>query len=248
MPVLAASNFVCLLRACLALSLAGWLALPAQAGETSEAGEAAGLESLARDWVGQNLAGDGSASALRPEIEVGSLDTRLRLAPCQRVEPYLPRGSRLWGRSRIGLRCADGPGGWNVFLPITVKAWGPAWVIRQPVAPGATLAEEDAELTEVDWAEHPAPVLARQEDWLGKESARGLMPGTVLRQPMIRPTQVFAAGTQVKVVVVQGTMRLAASGQAVSHGYLGQNARVRMPNGKVLSGRVLPNSTVELQI
>ncbi len=231
-----------LLRAALALGLVASLGGPALA---SEAGE---LESLARDWVGQNLAGDGQASTLRPEIEVGSLDTRLRLAPCQKVEPYLPRGSRLWGRSRIGLRCADSPGAWNVFLPITVKAWGPAWVVRQPVAPGTTLSEDDAELTEVDWAEHPAPVLARQEDWLGKETSRGLMPGTVLRQPMIRPTQVFTAGTQIKVVVVQGGLRLAASGQAVSHGYLGQNARVRMPNGKVLSGRVLANNTVELQI
>lgn len=228
--------------AALALGLAGLLASPVQASEVGQ------LESLARDWVNDNLAGDSTASALRPEIEIGSLDTRLRLAPCQRVEPYLPRGSRLWGRSRIGLRCADSPAGWNVFLPITVKAWGPAWTIRQPVAPGATLSENDAELSEVDWAEHPSPVLARQEDWLGKEAARGLMPGTVLRQPMIRPTQAFTAGTQIKVVVVQGGLRLAASGQAISHGFVGQNARVRMPNGKVLSGRVLPNSTVELQI
>ena len=50
---------------------------------------------LARDWVDQNLAGDGDTATLRPEIEIGTLDTRLRLAPCQRVEPYLPRGSRL---------------------------------------------------------------------------------------------------------------------------------------------------------
>lgn len=232
------------LLATLAMGLAGLLALPAQASGS----EAAELEALARDWVDQSLAGDGAAATLRPEIEIGSLDTRLRLAPCQRVEPYLPRGSRLWGRTRIGLRCADGPGGWNVFLPIVVKAWGPAWTVRQPVAPGATLTADDVELTEVDWAEHPSPVLAREEDWLGKEASRGLMPGTVLRQPMVRPTQVFTAGTQVKVVVLQGAVRLAASGQAVSHGYLGQNARVRMPNGKVLSGRVLPNSTVELQI
>ncbi len=229
-----------LLRAALALGLVASLGGPALA---SEAGE---LESLARDWVGQNLAGDGQASTLRPEIEVGSLDTRLRLAPCQKVEPYLPRGSRLWGRSRIGLRCADSPGAWNVFLPITVKAWGPAWVVRQPVAPGAALGPDDAELTEVDWAEHPSPVLVRQDDWLGKEAARGLMPGTVLRQPMVRPSLVFAAGSQVKVVVAQGAMRLAATGQAISHGYEGQNARIRMPNGRILSGRVQPDSSVEL--
>ena len=31
------------------------------------------------------------------EVSVGTLDSRLRLAPCSRVEPYLPAGSRLWG-------------------------------------------------------------------------------------------------------------------------------------------------------
>ena len=34
---------------------------------------------------------------------MGSLDPRLKLAPCNQVEPHLPAGTRLWGRSRIGL-------------------------------------------------------------------------------------------------------------------------------------------------
>ena len=37
------------------------------------------------------------------------------------VEPYLPNNMRLWGKSRIGLRCTGGPTRWNVYLPITVK-------------------------------------------------------------------------------------------------------------------------------
>lgn len=235
------SRFPAVLRlAAPALLLALCLGTPARADDS------AALQALARDWVDRNLGSEDAAATLRPEIEIGTLDNRLRLAPCRQVEPYLPRGSRLWGRTRIGLRCVDGPTAWNVFLPITVKAWGPAWVVRQPVAPGAALGPDDAELTEVDWAEHPSPVLVRQDDWLGKEAARGLMPGTVLRQPMVRPSLVFAAGSQVKVVVAQGAMRLAATGQAISHGYEGQNARIRMPNGRILSGRVQADSSVEL--
>jgi len=81
----------------------------------------------AQQWVQQQIqepAGSRPAK-LRPEIVVGQLDSRLRLAPCQRVEPFLPEGTRLWGRTRVGLRCAEGPTRWTVFLPITVKAWGP---------------------------------------------------------------------------------------------------------------------------
>jgi flagella basal body P-ring formation protein FlgA len=85
-----------LLLACL------WLASAARANE------AEALEQTARDWIAPALAAaqptDGTAP-LRTEVEVGSLDSRLRLAPCEKVEAFMPPGSRLWGRSRIGLRC-----------------------------------------------------------------------------------------------------------------------------------------------
>jgi len=104
-------------------------------------------------------------SPLRMEVQVGKLDPRLRLAPCQQIAPWLPAGTRLWGRTRIGLRCADSTVRWNVFVPITIHAFGPAWVLTHPVAAGALLSENDATLGEVDWAAHYAPIVARQEDW-----------------------------------------------------------------------------------
>jgi len=209
------------------------------------------LESLASDWVQRNLERQDGGDAplpLRPEITVGRLDPRLRLAACQQVEPYLPKGARLWGRSRIGLRCLDGHANWNVFLPITVKVWGPAWTARRTIAPGEVLSENDAERAEVDWAEHPAPVIAQADDWVGAITARGLLPGQVLRQNMLRPVQVFKAGTEVKVVVSQARLNLAATGRAMGHGFLGQSVRVKMDSGKTVSGRVQKDSTVVIEM
>ena len=206
----------------------------------------------AQAWIDGQLAAapsaPGTGARLRPEVEVGELDSRLQLAPCPTVEPYLPQGTRLWGRSRIGLRCLDGPSRWNVFLPITVRAWGPAWTIKQPVAPGATLTEADAELTEVDWAESIAPVLALPEDWMGSQATRALMPGQILRKGMVRTPQVFDAGTQVRVTVRGNGFQLAATGEALAHGYVGQSVRVRMPNRKILTGTVRDAETVEISL
>lgn len=205
----------------------------------------------ASEWAQQHLGADDLAEGdlpLRPEIELGQLDSRLQLAPCARVEPYLPRGARLWGRSRIGLRCVEGATRWNVFLPITVKVWGPAWVVQRPVVPGAVLTEADVAAAEVDWAEHSAPVLVRQADWLGVTAARGLMPGQVLRQNMVRPVQIFKAGTEVKVLVKQAGFQLSATGRAMGHGFLGQPVRVKMPHGRVVSGRVRRDSSVAVDL
>lgn len=233
-----------------AIALAGTLTGPAWAQATPNALQA--WAEQARHWiqteVGQTSPPGNAARALRPEIEVGALDSRLRLAPCQRVEPYLPQGTRLWGRSRIGLRCVEGPSAWNVFLPVTVRVWGPAWVIRQPVAPGTTLTQEHAELAEIDWADSSTPVIAQAEDWIGNDATRALMPGQALRQGMVRSPQVFAAGTQVRVQARGPGFALSATGEALSHGHIGQTARVRLPNRRVLTGTVRDAETVEINL
>ncbi|HEY8905308.1 MAG TPA: flagellar biosynthesis protein FlgA, partial [Rhodoferax sp.] len=126
------------------------------------------LYAVAKSWLDQSLSQLRGDLPLRMEVEVGQLDRRLTLAPCQQVQPYLPPNVRLWGRARLGLRCVQGPIKWNVFLPITIKAWGPAWVIKSQVTPGTTLEATDAMAKEVDWAEDYSPIVANQEDWVGK--------------------------------------------------------------------------------
>lgn len=220
--------------------------VPAAAATTSDN---AGLEKIARDWLQPSLGtalGESAGSPLRPEVVMGSLDARLRLAPCARVEPHLPTGTRLWGRSRIGLRCVEGPTRWNVYVPITVKAWGPAWVIRHPVASGATLTQDDAEVAEIDWAEHSASVLASPALWVGQQAAYALQPGQALRQNMVRAAPAFAAGALVKVSSSGSGFQVVVTGEALGPGLNGQNARVKLPGGRVVTGLVRDGQTVEV--
>lgn len=185
---------------------------------------------------------------LRMEVVVGELDSRLRLAPCARVEPYIPVGARLWGRARLGLRCLEGSVKWNVFLPVTIKAYGAAWVIKGNVAPGAVLTEADAIEAEVDWAEEASPIVASPSQWAGQVASRALTTGQALRQGMIKPAQVFQAGSQVRVVAQGSGFQITSDGQALSAGVVGQPARVRMDGGRVMTGVVLDGRTVRLEI
>ena len=185
---------------------------------------------------------------LRMEVSVGELDSRLHLAPCVRVEPYIPVGSRLWGKTRLGLRCLEGNSKWNVFLPVVIKAFGSAWVIKGDVAPGTVLREADAMETEVDWAEDSSPIVASPAQWVGQVASRALTTGQALRQAMIKPAQVFQAGAQVRVVAQGAGFQITSDGQALSAGVIGQSARVRMDSGRVMMGVVLDNRTVQLEI
>ncbi len=192
--------------------------------------------------------GNSDAHALRLEVSVGHLDLRLRLAPCAEIEPYLPVNTSLWGRTRVGLRCLKGASRWNVFLPVTVKAFGPAWVLRGAVAPGSTIREEDAMEVEVDWASEPSPIVRNAAQWVGKVAAYSLAAGQPLRQAMIRPAQAFAAGASIRVLAQGQGFSVSSDGQALSAGVVGQLARVRTEGGKVVSGTVLDTHTVEIAL
>lgn len=185
---------------------------------------------------------------LKMEVMLGALDGRLKLDPCGRIEPFLPPGTRLWGRTRMGIRCTDGIAKWSVFLPVTVKAMGSAWVARGSIPLGTTLTLDDLMEAEVDWAEQPASIVADPALWVGQIVTRSLMPGQALRQGMFRPAQVFQAGAQIRVVASGVGFQISSDGQALSGGFVGQPARVRMDNGRVMTGVVLDSRTVKVDI
>lgn len=201
-----------------------------------------------RQWLDEAVARTQSLSAtpLRMEVSLGTIDARLRLAPCTQVEPYLPVGTRLWGRARLGLRCSDGGARWNVFLPVTVRAFGPAWVLRDNIAAGTELKASDAVEAEVDWAAEASAVVLDPAQWVGQTAARSLAAGQPLRQSMIRPSQVFAAGTQVRVVAAGPGFRIVADAQALAPGVVGQPVRLRLDNGRMTTGVVQDAKTVLL--
>lgn len=185
---------------------------------------------------------------LRMEVVLGELDRRLQLAPCARVEPYIPVGTQLWGKTRLGLRCLEGVSKWNVFLPITIRAFGTGWVLKSHVLPGTVLTEDDAIEAEVDWAEERNPIMANPSQWVGQVAARTLPAGQPLRAGMTRAAQVFQSGSQVRVVAQGAGFQITSAGQAMSAGVVGQSARVKMDNGRVLSGVVVDSRTVRLDI
>jgi flagella basal body P-ring formation protein FlgA len=190
----------------------------------------------------------GLAGVTRVEVAVGQLDPRLHLAPCAHVEPFLPHGTRLWGRSRIGLRCVDGAVAWKVFLPVTVKAFGRGLVAGSAVAPGSVLRAGDLVEGEVDLAEDRSAAVTDPAQAVGRTLAQPLAPGQSVRLAHLKARQWFAAGDTVKLIAVGAGFSLEGEGQALSNGIEGQPARVRTENGRVLTGRPVGTRRLELAL
>ena len=189
-----------------------------------------------------------AAPGLRVEVRVGQLDPRLKLAPCAQVQPYLPAGTRLWGAARIGLRCAEGPTRWNVFLPVTVSVFGPGLVAATAVPAGTVLGPEHLAAGEVDLAARAGSVPADRELVLGRTLARPLAAGDALRSTDLRPRQWFAAGDTVRIVAGGAGWRIRGEGQALGPGVEGQVVRVRTESGRIVSGMAVADRQVEVAL
>ena len=171
----------------------------------------------------------------------------LRLAPCDRVEPYLPAGTRLWGRTRIGLRCTQGPTPWNVYLPLTVKVFGTGLVAVAALPVGTALAAAHLQPGEVDLADGAA-TLRVAEAAIGRTLARPLGVGQALHPADLRARQWFAAGDTVQITAIGPGFRVSGEGQALGPGVEGQPARVRTENGRVVVGVPVAERRLELNL
>ena len=234
-----------LLSCCVLLCVAAvsGLVQAAESGSGLDAALDQQVRQLALDAVRPGVLG-----VKRVEVAVGALDPRLHLAPCQRIEPYLPSGVRLWGKTRIGLRCTQGVTAWNVFLPVTVKAYGRALVASAALPAGSVLAASDLTSAEVDLADDSSMAIADTSCALGRSLLRALLPGQSLRQSNLKARQWFAAGETV-TVLAQGTgFSVASEGQALTPGIEGQVARVRTEGGRVLVGMPVAENRMALDL
>lgn len=223
-----------------------WLLLVVCSSSRADAGADDGLHQQVRRFALEGAGAAATAGSPRIEVEVGALDARLRLAPCEQVEPYLPANTRLWGRTRVGVRCVKGPSRWNVFLPLIVKVYGQALVAARALPARAVIGEGDLIRAEVDLAEDPSAAVGRADLVLGRTLARPVAVGASLRQSHLLARQWFAAGDTVKVVALGGGFRVSGEAQALTRGLEGEPARVRTESGRVLSG--MPVGERELEV
>jgi flagellar basal body P-ring formation protein FlgA len=198
--------------------------------------------------LGQRAGSGLAPGAMRVEIEPGRLDPRLRLAACAQIEAFLPPGARAWGRTRVGLRCVQGPTPWTVYLPVTVKVLAPAWVLADALPAGTVLQAEQLRQAEVDWAAAAAPAVADVSMLVGRTLGRALAGGAAVRSSDLKQRQWFGSGDTVQLVARGSGFSVTGEGQALSPGIEGQTVKVRIENGRVLSGLAVGHNRVEVQL
>jgi flagella basal body P-ring formation protein FlgA len=180
------------------------------------------------------------------EVTVGEPDARLKLAPCGRMEPFVPSGARLLGRTSLGVRCVEGAS-WVVYVPVQIKLYVDAWVAARPIPRGQPVGPDDVRIDRVDVAPLNGNALLPDASVAGRTALRSLNPGDPLRRDALRAPTVVQPGDAVQVVAVGTGFAAQSPGKALTLAADGQTTQVSLPGGRVLTGVARPGGIVEVR-
>lgn len=200
------------------------------------------LESQIREAVARTP----QAAGARVELDFPPWEPPPAFAGCARAEPFVLPGTRLWGNSRIGVKCVEG-GTASALMPVTVRVFTPGFRVARSVAAGAAIAAEDLAPAEVEASAAPGAPVASVGDAIGRAAVRALPVGTILRADALRVRNAINAGDMVRVVYDGTGFSISVDGKALSAAQEGQALRVQTEAGRILSGTARANRTVEMR-
>ncbi|MBU0688784.1 MAG: flagellar basal body P-ring formation protein FlgA [Gammaproteobacteria bacterium] len=221
---------LCMLIGCLWVGPA--LAAPQQSHAAIQAAALAFAQTQSKDQLGE------------VHIEVTAIDRRLKLAPCTKLQAFLPAGAKLIGKTSIGVRCADQPG-WSVFLQADIKVSVDLLVASRPMAQGTVLSPADFSLQRGELG-RPG-LLTAPEQAIGKVLKFSIGAGQVLRQDMLRAPLLIRQGQTVTLRVRGKGFVVSQEGQALNNAGKGEIVRVRLANSQVISARTVADGSAEVQ-
>lgn len=179
------------------------------------------------------------------KVAVGSVDKRLNLPACAAPEPFLPNGSRVWGKTTVGVRCTA-PSPWTVYISATVRVIADYIVTAAPLAQGQLLGSNDIANVKGDLTSLPPGILTDTSQAVGRTVAISLAAGIPLRNDALRTQQVVQQGQTVRLVSTGPGFRVSAEARALNNAAEGQIAQARTASGQVISGVAKTSGVVEV--
>jgi flagella basal body P-ring formation protein FlgA len=169
------------------------------------------------------------------------------LAACSTLEPFLPAGSRIWGRTTVGVRCSgDRP--WTLYLQARVSVMATYYLAARAVAPGELLTAADLIPRDGDLTSMPQAIVTDPSQAVGAVTLSRIAAGLPLRTDMLRGAGAVVIGQSVHVVTSGAGFSISAEGSAMNNAAPGQQVRVKTAGGQIISGVVKDGSTVEIQL
>ncbi|WP_158907263.1 flagellar basal body P-ring formation chaperone FlgA [Burkholderia sp. L27(2015)] len=167
------------------------------------------------------------------------------LAQCASLEPFLPPGARVWGRTTVGMRCVgDHP--WTLYLQARVAVNGSYYVASRDIAPGQSISQADIEARQTDLTNMPRSLVTDLSQVVGTAAQSRITAGMPLRTDLLRTVNAVKFDQPVKLVAQGAGFSISSEGRALGNAAPGESVQVRTGSGQIVSGVVRDGGTVEV--
>jgi flagellar basal body P-ring formation protein FlgA len=182
------------------------------------------------------------------ELEVGTIDPRLRLAACAAPPTgRLTPGTRSSTQLTVEIRCASPP--WRQFVAVRIRAQEPVVIAARPLGRLQVVTAEDVTIVPRDLASVPAGYFRRAEDVVGRIAQRTIGPGEVLLPTAVRPPPLVHRGQSVTVIARAKSLSVRTAGVVQADAGLAERVHVRNTvTGRTVEGIVRSGDTVEVAL
>ncbi|MDP1594652.1 MAG: flagellar basal body P-ring formation chaperone FlgA [Gallionella sp.] len=174
---------------------------------------------------------------------VDEIDSRIALRACDRIEAFLPAGSKLIGRVSIGVRCMEA-NGWSLFIPVQIKITRDLLISAHPLTAGQIVREQDiARLT----TETTQPGgITDSKLVIGKVLRYSIASSSILRESMLRAPYSIKQGQSVRLSVQGSGFSISSAGVALNNASEGESVQIRTSTGRVISGMAVADGVAQI--
>ena len=191
-------------------------------------------ESL-RQGVSQFLQRQATGLPGEISIEVGQINARTILPACVQPEPFLAHGSRIWGKTTVGIRCTA-PLPWTIYVSANVHVMADYIAAAAPLAQGQTIGNNDIARIRGDLTRLPAGIITDASLAIGRTTMSSLQVGAPLRQDTLRAQQAVQTGQTIRLLSSGPGFKVSTEGRAMNNAAEGQTVQAKTATGQIISG------------
>ncbi|MGG1945635.1 flagellar basal body P-ring formation chaperone FlgA [Trinickia sp. NRRL B-1857] len=169
------------------------------------------------------------------------------LAACTTLEPFMPTGARLWGTTSVGVRCA-GAKPWTLYLQARIAIESTYYLAARQIDPGSLITAQDLLARNGDLSNLPRAIITDPSQAVGSTAIVRIGAGMPLRQDLLKSASAVTIGQTVKVVAQGQGFTISSEGSVMNNASPGQQVRVKMAGGQIISGTVVDGATVQVQM
>jgi len=234
----------CAIGAGLLLSMLTLLAPPAWAAQELQPHDA--IRATVRQFLAAGLA---KRKLKDPEITIGHMDPRLRLALCTAPLKAFPTGTgRIIGAVTVGVRCT-GNRPWTLYVTAKVAVYGDVVVAGEPLRRGNVIEASQLRTERRNLATMTSGYYGSPQAVAGQALKRSLNPGDPVLPYQLTQPKLVRRGEQVTLMAEVGAAQVRMSGKALADGVAGQRVRVRnLSSRRVVEGTVVAPGLIRVSL